>query len=558
MKHVTQSATTKLTSTSVVLLCLLAAQSVGAQSQVDNDQQAQGLLDDLALKIQVTVAAIEKNETLAGNELPSSYTIDMPAVNKLDLGLKLNVSDPSQGFKVQSVDQNSLADQVGIKSGDLMVTVNHFEVNEANTEVILSELQSLQAGDTLDLMVRRENSLKQFKMKVEENWLPAASISVGRDASETTSSSIVPEPFRGFDNSSSRSINYDVLSAWFGALVVDVGRSDRRSANVGRVQVTAPVGTRIRPKVNDRSLFEGNRFYFEGLEDNQDARNMLEGLKLSLEEIPSVVPLESYSRDEQLAYWLNLYNVTMLNEIVSIYPTRKLEKFLVGDESVLSKKLLTVAGIPLSLNDIQYKILKENYDNNPLIIYGLYQGIIGGPNVRKEAYNGETVYRALELNAIDFINSNRGTSRRSNRHNVLKVSSLYDRNRTYFPEFNKDLSEHLSRYFDGKRSGLAGSNIELKPVIDDWTVTDLWGTFPKSYFSGIGNTIALMQSSESDLAYFGSPAVLAQAAGGLSVFRPDLYDYLLMINEKREDTNKTNAKVGMEELGEAPVEHDSP
>jgi hypothetical protein len=60
----------------------------------------------------------------------------------------------------------------------------------------------------------------------------------------------------------------------------------------------------------------------------------------------------------------------------------------------LPKKLLTVDGVALSLNDIQFNILKHNYANNPLIIYGLYQGVIGGPNIRKSAYTGATVARA--------------------------------------------------------------------------------------------------------------------------------------------------------------------
>ena len=114
---------------------------------------------------------------------------------------------------------------------------------------------------------------------------------------------------------------------------------------------------------------------------------------------------------------------------------------------MLSKKLLTVAGMPLSLNDIQFTILKQNYDNDPLIIYGLYQGYIGGPNIRKRAYTGADVYRSLANNAIEFTNSNRGTYSKDEK--VFRVSSLYERNRVYFPDFNSDLSKHLLVYLEG-------------------------------------------------------------------------------------------------------------
>ena len=88
-----------------------------------------------------------------------------------------------------------------------------------------------------------------------------------------------------------------------------------------------------------------------------------------------------------------------LDEVVKEYPRQNLKRLFRGKNSMFEKKLLTVAGVPLSLNDIQFTILKQNYDSNPLVIYGLYQGIIGGPNIRKTAYTGANVWRALENNA---------------------------------------------------------------------------------------------------------------------------------------------------------------
>ena len=44
----------------------------------------------------------------------------------------------------------------------------------------------------------------------------------------------VPEPFRGFDDSSNYAIFYDDLSYLLGTVVVDVGRSNRRVAKPER------------------------------------------------------------------------------------------------------------------------------------------------------------------------------------------------------------------------------------------------------------------------------------------------------------------------------------
>ena len=377
--------------------------------------------------------------------------------------------------------------------------------------------------------------------------------------------SAVPEPFRGYDPSSTKTINYDVLTQWLDYLVVDIGLSDRRYAHT-----RPPIGTRIAPKVKKTTLLEGNRFFFEGFENNEKARQVLRDVRDSLEQIPTIAPLEYFSRDEQLAYWSNLYNITILNEIVAVYPARDLEEFLMGDNSILSKKLLTVAGISLSLNDIQYTILKENYDNNPLILYGLYQGNIGGPNIRKEANTGATVYRALEHNATEFINSNRGTNRDNGKYKVQKVSSWYARNKVYFPDFNTDLSAHLLKYVEGegRERALTKARSTLKPVINDWTVTDLWGTFPEVRNGIHQNPAALMGAIVStvpgDPAHGGgtigasvgsaaSSSYLARSSMLGPNYKPEMFNYLLTLNMKRVRTNEKNATVTMEELGEFPV-----
>ena len=69
---------------------------------------------------------------------------------------------------------------------------------------------------------------------------------------------------------------------------------------------------------------------------------------------------------------------------------------MTGTDSVLNKKLISINNVKLSLNDIQHDILDKNYDKDPLIIYGLYQGNIGSPNINKKAYSGQNVYNLLK------------------------------------------------------------------------------------------------------------------------------------------------------------------
>lgn len=383
----------------------------------------------------------------------------------------------------------------------------------------------------------------------------------------SAATSPVPEPFRDFDASSTYIIKYDDLTAVLKTVVVDMGRSTREKA----APTQSATGTRMKSKIKRSTANEANRFYYETFDDNEATQQLLGAIRDSLAHVPTEVPLKYFSRDEQLAYWLNLYNVTILNEIVNVYPKKNLKKLLVGKKSILPKKLLTVDGVALSLNDIQFNILKHNYANNPLIIYGLYQGIIGGPNIRKSAYTGTDVYRALANNAIEFTNSNRGTYGSSKNPEVFRVSSLYERNKSYFPDFNSDLSAHLMKYLEGYERGQLQDATTLKPDINDWTITSLEGNYRELGGSMASNPAALLDSvrgtTEADPAYNGPGAVMAAAVGAGSSstaskakpynrIDPEILIHLDEINTKRLIANEKNATVTIEELGEFPVDPD--
>ncbi len=353
--------------------------------------------------------------------------------------------------------------------------------------------------------------------------------------------STVPDPFQRFDDKSRLTINYTDLNSLLEAVVLDTGRSNRKKASSSQTQT----GTRMKVSVNRATVNEGNRFYFEIFRDNEKNQQTLRNIRRRLENIPAATPLEKLSRDEQLAYWLNLYNTTILDEIVRVYPKRDLEDLLVGKKSIMSEKLLMVAGVPLSLNDIQFTILRLNYDTNPLIIYGLYQGIIGGPNIRKTAYSGKYVYADLIDNAMEFINSNRGTEGKSKR--VFRVSSLYERNELFFANFEADLTGHLLTYLEGDERIDLQAATKIKADIDDWTVTDLFGSSRNLAGSLASSNAALVGAVTG-----GNSSRLSAKAAGMSRYSPEVLDHLNELKRKREE--ERTGTVTIEELGQVTDE----
>jgi len=263
-------------------------------------------------------------------------------------------------------------------------------------------------------------------------------------------------------------INYNDLSMVYGNVVLVTGLSDRSRAP----DIKGSLGTRMKAKRNVYTAYEGNRIWLEALEEEK-AQEVLKSIRESLETIPDNAPLAHFTDAEQIAYWLNLHNVAFLEELVK-HSQNNMKHLLYGREAMMDKKLVTVQEVPLSLNDIRFEIVGKRWGSNPLVIYGFYEGIIGGPNIRKEAYNGEDLQTQLAANAREFVNSNRGVYLKGGR--TMHVSSFYERFQRFFPDFQADLKNHLMEYLEpgSIRDDVAAAR-KLVADVDDWTAASLRG-----------------------------------------------------------------------------------
>jgi len=118
--------------------------------------------------------------------------------------------------------------------------------------------------------------------------------------------------------------------------------------------------------------------------------------------------ISDFSKDDQLAYWLNVQNIVTVDAILKDGKKKKTLKKLRGTAEkpgkLWTKPRVTIDGQNMSLQDIETKLLTE-FDN-PNIIYGIYQGVRGAPCLTPVAYRGANVNEVLEKSAKQYINSN--------------------------------------------------------------------------------------------------------------------------------------------------------
>jgi len=323
------------------------------------------------------------------------------------------------------------------------------------------------------------------------------------------SESALPEPFQGDDPSSKLSVGYADLDAFVKPHFFQSGPSTRAKAP----KSSGNIGTKFKAKVNRYTALEGNRFYFKNLQ-NAEIVALLSDLVESLEAFPDQIPLNLLNRNEQLAYWLNLYNFALLEELSQVYPKTSLKNVLDygDDDSILAKKILKVSGVSLSLNDIQYDIVYKKFPDNYNVLYGFFQGNIGGPNIREKAYEGDTVWRALKENGQRFVNSNRGTAIGS--RGKVRVSELYEYNMALFNNDKEVLRNHLQDLAVGDLETALASMKSAKKIdfdIVDWNFADLFGD-QRSFGGGYQtNPAALLDSVKSSTINESSQVVQIQS-----------------------------------------------
>ncbi|KPM75338.1 DUF547 domain-containing protein [Pseudoalteromonas sp. UCD-33C] len=356
----------------------------------------------------------------------------------------------------------------------------------------------------------------------------------------------LPEEFSDFSLNRDIKISYEDLDNLLEITVLDMGRSDRSSR-----KSKSSIGTRMKSHKNNDTALEANRFLFEAV-TKSEIKDGFHKIRVSLEKVPDEISLNELSLDEQLAYWLNLYNTAMIEKLIEHYPVRDTEDLLFDDDSILDEEFLTVAGYKLSLNDIQHKIVFEKFGKKkPIVMYGFYQGNIGSPNLRNEAYKGSKVYHQLVENGEEFVNSNRGMQIK--RKNRLYVSKYYEQTESLFTDFETELREHLEDYAEGQMKSDVKYAKRFKIDIENWNITDLFGTERSFGASASTNPAAMLNAvvSNSDIPVSADGSSSGMGAVNVNFindsimmrtmdfgrFSPEMLEKIKKLNLKRQDNS---------------------
>lgn len=135
------------------------------------------------------------------------------------------------------------------------------------------------------------------------------------------------------------------------------------------------------------------------------------------------------SRPEAHAYWINLYNAKTLDVVLEHYPVASIRKIDLGGGGFFkggpwSKKIVTVAGTALSLDDIEHRIVRPLF-GDPMSHYALNCASYSCPNLATRAYTGDNLSALLQQGGRDYVNHPRGVAVSAGTITASKIYSWY-------------------------------------------------------------------------------------------------------------------------------------
>lgn len=185
----------------------------------------------------------------------------------------------------------------------------------------------------------------------------------------------------------------------------------------------------------------------------------------------AALPISGYSRGEQFAYWVNLYNALTVKVVLDHYPVDSIRDIDISpglfSDGPWGSELVEVEGEGLSLDAIEHRILRPVWRDSR-VHYAVNCASIGCPNLQPVAFTAGNTEQLLDEGASAYINHPRGVGASAG---GLVLSSIYN-------WFNADFDAeggvlgHLRRYAGSDLQRRLGEGVSIAGYAYDWRLNN--------------------------------------------------------------------------------------
>ncbi|SNY94515.1 Protein of unknown function, DUF547 [Flagellimonas pacifica] len=138
-----------------------------------------------------------------------------------------------------------------------------------------------------------------------------------------------------------------------------------------------------------------------------------------LDQLGQNPPKPDWSKNEKLAYYINLYNAGTVKLIIDNYPTKSIKDI----PNCWKKKWIVVGDNIASLNDIEHKVLRKM--DEPRIHFAINCASYSCPKLLNVAFTPQSMERLLSKTAVDFVNDKTKNRIEGGKAHLSKIFKWY-------------------------------------------------------------------------------------------------------------------------------------
>jgi hypothetical protein len=202
-----------------------------------------------------------------------------------------------------------------------------------------------------------------------------------------------------------------------------------------------------------KSAVQNGRVDYKAIKENPDELN-------SLVAAAKDIRVEKTDAAKYQAFWINTYNIMVIKGVVNNYPL----KSPLDVPGFFDKNTYDVGGQNITLNDIENKLLRPNFPQEPRFHFVLVCAGLGCPPIIDAAYMPATLDAQLEKQTVKALND--ANFIRLGKKNRVQISQIFEWYTGDFKRNGASLVDFINTYRTEKLPD--GAKVSYYPY--DWTL----------------------------------------------------------------------------------------
>ena len=186
------------------------------------------------------------------------------------------------------------------------------------------------------------------------------------------------------------------------------------------------------------------------------------------------VNVPALPKKQQLAYWINLYNVNVVATVVEKYPVGSIRD--ISTDPIIRLNVFKKDRVPfgsgmIALQTIENDRIREGF-HDPRIHFAINCAAKSCPPIRPEAYRGDRIDAQLDDQVRKFVGGNGVRVEQRGSDSVIHATKIMDWFGDDFDKWGGGKTAFLRRYLPVEKSRLLQGDIKFDFDSYDWALND--------------------------------------------------------------------------------------